>query len=323
MIKQLLLILIAFSYFNSIFSQQLPHYNQYRQFQSYLNPAAISNDYFLYGYNLSLNAGYRAQWISQPETPSLAQFSTEFIPDLGSSFDLVSGVTILQESLGPLNTSGIHGRLGSLFAEDPYWGAFSIGLSFGMVEYSLNAEGIVWKDQDDPLVPLNNFTRVAPDFGLGIYYYKRLGSGYFNQDNIYGGISIPQLFSANLTITSPNGETPFRRLPHIYAMGGWYHFFNESTYLETAIWLKYTSGVPLNVDFNGRLQLGPTFWFGGGIDLNGFAHLEGGVIVPELFNQRGSLKIGYGFDYSISAFDLNFGATHELILTFNFDTLRY
>lgn len=308
--------------FTFVRAQQLPYHTQFRQFQALINPASVNSDFFLYEYNVLLNSTYRAQWINQAETPRTFQVSGEFVSNFGGAFELVGGATLLQDRTGPQGLTGAYGRIGSLFTKDPYFGAFSVGFSFGMVDYRVTASRIEWKDPDDPNIPLYDFALTQPDIGVGIFYYKRLQGGYLDEDNIYFGLSVPQLLGNRSSIPVQGNVVSFERVPHFYGTAGWYHFFNEDAFFEASLWAKYANGAPFNVDIAGRFQPARTFWVGGGFNLNGIVHLEAGLNVPGLLFDDANLKIGYAFDYNISAFGLNFGTSHELNVAILFDTYR-
>lgn len=321
-IQYLLVILFILSHF-TVSSQQLPYHTQFRQFQSIINPASVNSDFFLYEYNIALLSSYRMQWVNQAETPRTFSVSGEFISNFGNNFELVSGLTLLQDRIGPLGTTGVYGRVGSIFTKDPYYGGLSVGFSFGMVQYRITADRIAWRDLDDPNIPLLNFSLNHPEIALGAFYYKRLESrGYFDGDNLYLGISAAQLLPAKIVVPVDDREVPFERVPHYYGTLGWYHFLNQEAFLETSLWAKYVLGTPLNVDFNARFQPFRTFWVGGGFNLNGLVHLETGVNVPGILFKDANLKVGYGFNYNISAFDLPFGTSHELNVGILFDSYR-
>lgn len=320
--KTFAVLYFTFCSFTFLSAQQLPYHTQFRQFQSLINPASINSDFFLYEYNASLSSTYRTQWINQPETPKTFQISGEFISNFGGAFELVSGATLLQDRTGPQGLTGVYGRVGSLFTNDPYFGAFSIGFSFGMVNYRVTASRIAWKDPDDPNIPLYDFSLTRPDIGVGLFYYKRLEGGYLDEDNIYFGLSVPQLLNYKTEVPVQDNEVAFQRVRHFYGTAGWYHFFNEDAFFEASLWAKYADGAPLNVDISGRFQPVRTFWVGGGFNLNGIVHLEAGLNVPGLLHEDANLKIGYAFDYNISAFGLNFGTSHELNVAILFDTYR-
>lgn len=301
-------------------AQQLAFYNQYRNAQAFINPASVNSDFFLYEYNLNINSTYRAQWITQEGTPRSLQASAEYITDFGGSFELLLGGQVMQDRTGPFGLSGAYGRIGSLFSEDPYWGAFGVGFTFGYVQYTVSASDIIWKDIDDPEILLNDFRFGRPDLGFGLFYYKRLGSIYSARDNIYIGLSVPQILSAQDVIVQDNQQAGIQRIPHYYLSGGWYHFFNADSFLELSSWLKYVEGSNLNADVNARFQPGRTIWFGGGFNFNGLVHLEGGLNIPELMGRNSNLKIAYSFDYSLAALGLQLGTSHELTMALQLAT---
>jgi type IX secretion system PorP/SprF family membrane protein len=308
-------------------AQQLPYQTQFRQFYSYINPAAVSSDYFLYEYNLSVNTSYRMQWIQQPQTPRTMHASADYVHDGGrGAFNLATGGMVLQDRVGPLGLTGFSGRIASLFAADPYLGAFSAGFNFGMTQYRIDAGRLVWQNYDDPTIPLDNAVTTRPELGMGIYYFKRFRRGRFSDDNIYAGLSIPQLWGANVNVPggfNKQGEEQLvllRRVKHFYLTTGWYHFFNEDSFLELAFWGKYVNGARPNMHLTARFQPIRTLWVGGGFNVNGLVHLETGFNLPGFINENGALKIGYAFDYNIAAFDLPFGSSHELHISYLFDT---
>lgn len=309
----------------SSYAQQLPYQTQFRQLYAYLNPASVSSDYFLYEYNTSVNASYRLQWAAQPQTPRTFHLAGEYIHNNRSrdaGFNLAGGAMLLRDRVGPLSLTGAYARIASLFAEDPYFGAFSVGFSFGMTQYRLLHDRIVWETQNDPDIPLDDISTTQPELGVGLYYFKRLQRGGLAGDNLYAGISVPQLWAAHVEVPSQGNKVPVTRIPHLYLTGGWYHFFDEESFLEISVWAKYTKGAKANVHTTARFQPVRTFWAGGGFNFNGLAHLEAGFNLPGFLAENGCLKIGYAFDYNITAFDLPLGSSHELHLSYLFDSSR-
>jgi hypothetical protein len=98
------------------------------------------------------------------------------------------------------------------------------------------------------------------------------------------------------------------------------HYINEDSFFEFSTWAKYVEGAPFNIDLNFRFQPGRTLWVGGGYNINGMIHLEGGLHMPGLLWEDSNLSIGYSFDYSLSAFGLQLGTGHEINLAILFDT---
>ncbi|MDX2279750.1 MAG: PorP/SprF family type IX secretion system membrane protein [Saprospiraceae bacterium] len=304
-------------------AQQLPYQTQFRQLYAYINPASISSDYFLYEYNTTINASYRLQWAAQPQTPRTFYVGGEYIHNRnqnGAGFNLAGGAMLLRDRVGPLSLTGVSARIASLFAEDPYFGAFSVGFSFGMTQYRLLHDRIVWETLDDPTIPLNDISTTRPEIGAGVYYFKRIKRGRLSGDNFYAGASVPQLWAAHVSVESGGNNVPITRIPHFYVTSGWYHFFNEESFLEVGMWGKLAPGARPNVHLTGRFQPLRTFWVGAGFNPNGLVHLETGFNLPGFMAENGNLKIGYAFDYNISAFDLPLGSSHELHVSYLLDT---
>jgi type IX secretion system PorP/SprF family membrane protein len=321
--KQYITMGLAMLLFSMLQAQQLPYQTQFRQMYAYINPAAISSDYFLYEYNASINTSYRLQWAAQPQTPRTFHLSGEYIHDRDrrdAGFNLAGGAMLLRDRVGPLSLTGAYARIASLFANDPYFGAFSVGFSVGAAQYRLLKDRIVWETLDDDFIPLDDISTTKPEIGAGIYYFKRLKKGRLSGDNFYGGLSVPQLWAAHTNVNSQGNQVPITRIPHVYLTGGWYHFFNEDSFLEVGLWAKYTAGARTNVHLTGRFQPMRTFWVGGGFNPNGLVHLETGFNLPGFIAADGNLKIGYAFDYNITAFDLPLGSSHELHVTYLLDT---
>ncbi len=308
-----------------LYAQQLPYQTQFRQMYAYINPASVSSDYFLYEYNTSFNASYRLQWSNQPQTPRTFHVAGDYVHDSnrrGAGFNLVAGGMMLQDRVGPLSLTGGHVRLASLFASDPYRGAISVGFNAGFTQYRLLRERIVWETLDDDFIPQDDVSTTRPEIGAGIYYFKRVKRGRMRGDNFYAGASVPQLWAAHVDVESGDNKVPITRIPHVYATGGWYHFFNEDSFLELGLWGKYTRGAKPNIHLTGRFQPMRTFWVGGGANLNGMVHLETGFNMPGFLSENGMMKIGYAFDYNVTAFELHLGASHELHVSYLLDTRK-
>lgn len=207
-----------------------------------------------------------------------------------------------------------------MLSDDPYFGGLSIGISAGVAQYRVAADRIVWRDPDDPRIPEFNITTHRPDIGVGLFYYKRIQNGPLIDDNIYAGVSVPQVLGVETEIVGPNNTVTIKRVPHYFGTLGWYHFINEDAFLEVSGWVKYIPGLRPNIDLMGRIQPSRTLWAGAGFNLNGIVHLEFGLNLPEFLYKNGNLKIGYAFDYNISAFDVPFGTSHEITLGYLFDT---
>ncbi|MCF8245994.1 MAG: PorP/SprF family type IX secretion system membrane protein [Saprospiraceae bacterium] len=339
--KKALLPLFLLMLFLSLKGQQLPVFTQYRQYHSYLNPAAVNNDYYLFDgqYNLNISASYRHQWTGEGGTPKTALLSGEYVytPKYGG-VGLVGGLHVLKDDTDPFSMTGVYGRVAGLLSND-YQG-FSAGLTFGGVQYRFDASGFdqyyliaraVENNPDlqsDPLLG-NDYVDWFPDFGAGIFYYCQINSRSRNwdSDKFYIGLSAPQLFGLDYHFDYQNngkkGQLAIKREAHYYALAGFYKTLANNSYIELSTWVKYlASRQRANFDFNLRGRIQSQYFLGVGASTAGTLHLETGIYLRD--NRNGdwsnNIKIGYGFDYSFTSYGPYFGASHEINLTFMLDT---
>ena len=286
-------------------SQQLSLFSQYRENQTIINPAAVGNNYLSYEQKLSIGISHRTQWQGFEGAPK-------------TSILRGSGGYIVRDQTGPTGFTGLYGRVGGLLSDDPYYGGISVGLSFGVVQYRVDGSEIRLRQGGD-ILDGRDVNQIYPDVGVGVFAYTLLDGGIFDNDYIYGGISIPQALGLDLAFKNDNGEFVTKRVQHYYAMLGLYKFFKDEGFLEPSVWVKYAPNVPVNVDINLRYQLAQNFWLGLGGSTSQTMHIEGGLLLGSNLGFDNTLKVGYGYDYSFSTFGPYTGGAHEINITYSFD----
>ncbi len=93
-------------------AQQLPIFTQYREYQSFINPAAVSSDYFTYEYNLSFGASYRRQWLDFNDSPRNLFVRGEYVGKTQGKAHLIAGGYFLRDDTHPISFNGAYGRVG-------------------------------------------------------------------------------------------------------------------------------------------------------------------------------------------------------------------
>ncbi len=309
MLKTLLTIAISAFFILTLRAQQLPLFTQYQSSTGVLNPAALSQGYLYNEYNLDFGAAYRLQWAGIKNAPRTQSIHGSYFYE-GNGINLLSGGYLLNDQTGPTGFTGAYGRFGVVLSEDPYWGGFSLALSFGLVQYRVNNSEIELLEKEDILAN-NDQSQLFPDAGFGLFYYKKMRSGWLDDSYLYGGISVPQLIGLDLSFESENGGYQIKRIQHFYGLAGLIKDFGDGNVLEPSIWMKYVDGAPIHADINLRYQLQGSFWLGAGGSTAGTMHLETGFILGENTGFFGDLRIGYSFDYSFQSFGPQVGSTHE------------
>lgn len=313
-----LLLAFSLSICISLSAQQLPLFTQYGEQIGILNPAALSNDFLIYQHNVSFGASFRQQWVGLEAAPKTQTIRGDYIFADGNSLGLIMGGHLINDQTGPTGFTGAYGRIAGIFSDDPYDSGISAGFSFGMVQYRVNVSEIKFLELNDVLITEDQ-TRLYPDVGFGVYAYKRLsGGGWLDDSQVYGGISVPQLFGLDLEFKDENDQFYTKRVQHIYGNLGLIKYFDDEQFIQPSVWIKYVPNAPVNVDFNLRYQMAPNFWLGGGASSAANVHLETGLILSEQVGAGNHFKIAYGFDYSFRTFGPSVGTTHEINLYYTF-----
>ncbi len=293
-------------------AQQLSLFTQYRENATIVNPAAVDPDFLAFGQNLSLGASYRAQWVGLDNAPTTQTVRFSYLNKELSGVSFMGGAHLINDQTGPTGFTGFYGRIGGIVTDDPEYGGFSIALSLGAVQYRVDASEIFLRDEGDVVGTVNQ-NKIFPDVGIGLYYYQTVGDGNY----MYAGLSVPQVIGLDLTFQNEAGEFFTKRVQHFYGLLGMYKFFDNDSFLEPSLWIKYAPNAPVNIDFNLRYQLPGSLWIGTGVSSAQTFHMETGFLLGSSFDN--TVKIGYGFDYSFSSFGPSAGSTHELSVTFAFD----
>lgn len=295
-------------------AQQLPMFNQYREYQNIINPASVSHDFLAYELNLSAGLSHRSQWVGLRNSIQTQVARFEWI---NPRSNIILGAYALRDINGPTQSLGGYLRMAYVLSYDPRETGFSVGLTAGAVQYRINTSEIDFQ-QDEPLAG-NDLVKVYPDVGVGLYYYNTLKGGAFEGDKFYVGLSAPQTFGLDLTYNVDNRDYKVQRVQHFYGTLGMYKYFNDDTYVEPSIWVKYLPNVPVSVDANVRFQIAQLISLGLGYGSSKTLHLEVCVQLADQVGFNGKvLKIGYGFDRGFYKAGSIFGSTHEFNLTYAF-----
>lgn len=359
MTRSLLLFIFLLSSFPTLFAQQLPLFSLYRENQVIVNPAAMNMDFLIYEYNLSAGISYRNQW-----TGATSQLGLNIGPNTRTGrVELVlprqnvyTGLNIIQDVAGPVNTTGAYLRGGYVISPDVAYGGISLGLSFGVLNYRIDfskAEEFLTNLQN-PLdfTPIN---KTFYDAALGLYLYRRLEKGPLEGDWFYAGLSMPQLFELDLTSAldraSSQGGLQLNPILKVYGVAGLFKYLNSDSFIESTLWLRYIDdGLNgMNIDFNLRYQVSNIFWLGTGLgipvrldgnrnihevfqdvvplftpelNLNEMALLfEAGFYIGENVGLEGNnLKVGFGYGFILGNYDNPFRSTYEINVTYTRDT---
>jgi type IX secretion system PorP/SprF family membrane protein len=300
------------THFSTLHAQQLPLLTQYREMQGIINPAAISRDFIRLKHNVLVGTSYRRQWMDAPQAPSTLMLQGEWLKETGNTH-LISGLYVVDDKVGKESTTSINNRLGVLISDNPQDYGFALGLTGGMVHYRVKLSETSAHDADPNIS--SDRQKWHPDIGAGLFGYMKLA----NDNLLYGGLSVPQIFGFNALQLSENQE--ITRYRHYYLMGGCIVPLNtESSSIEFSTWAKFVPNVMPNADFNVRFNYNDQFQVGVGFNTNKSVALEAAYTLGagDNYDFAGLWQIGYSYNLSFSPIANYLGNTHEVHLSVAF-----
>lgn len=297
-------------------AQQLPNFTIYRDQWNVINPAALSNNYIINELNFTVGGAYRRNWLNVNDAPETQILNFEMVLD---DRNAVFGAHVINDRTGKLGQTGFYGNYAYILdmggRSDR---ALVIGLGAGLVQYGAKLSEIDFPDLANR--PGIDDNLMYPDFSLGAFFYE--------EDQYYLGVSIPQVFGLDTRFVAENGRYDVKRLPHVYAVAGKYFdtfLGNSTSFLETSGWLRYVPNAPISLDLNARLQISELYWAGIGVGgafgqkLSGSVRLETGFVLGEQVRiENGQFKIGLAYDQPLVApLTRYFGGAFEVHLLYS------
>lgn len=301
------------------FAQQRPHYSQYVQNMSVLNPAVTG----MYS-GKDLRLGLRSQWQGLENAPktSYVSFSMPISfggdmanyrsSDLGvtepqtkdDSFDYTAsmshhsfGALFINDKAGPLNritgnlTYAYHLGIGDR-------ANLSVGVGLGVNRLGLDAQSLVFDEPGDPVTStsgqINKFT---PDLNAGVYFYSA---------DYYVGASMQQIIKNKLAFDGAFNTG--KEVAHYFLTAGYKFWIGNDFSLTPSVMLKMINPLPKAFDLNMKLAYRNNFWIGAGYRKNDALFGSVGFNIAQL------VGVSYTYDYTTSQLKTASSGSHEIVV---------
>jgi len=226
----------------------------------------------------------------------------------------------MRDRAGAIRTLGAYARVAVLFSPEPDFGGLSVGMTVGAIQYRIRTDLFQARDEGEIRLFSDNQQQMHLDAGIGLMAYRQLEQGFFEDDRVYAGLSVPQIMIFDVEITEEDGGFGVQRVLHPHLMTGWYHMINDETWIEASSWFRYVQNAPLQADFNLRLQWNNRFWIGTGVATTQIVHTEIGVLLSENFQWiRHDLRIGLSADFPFNNLGPAFGPSFALGAVYLYD----
>lgn len=300
------------------YSQQEAHYSLY-----FFNPTLINPAYSASANALKFVATGRNQWVNYDGAPKTAALSV-YSPFLNRNIGV--GVNLSSDQIGATkNTSSflnfayqikfkskrkVGSKSGGLYAikrsitpstqkkKKRDMNYLSFGLNAGFDMYQTQLAGLRIGDKSDPVYSEGyNYTKVLVNVGAGLYYYN---------SRHFFGVSVPHLSKNpfNEVVLTATQER------HVYVFGGFIRETENNITIRPSFILKAVSNAPLSIDFNLSFLLKERIWIGG------MYRYQSAMGFNLLYNMSNAFKLGYAYDYALTAIQRFSSGSHEIMLSY-------
>jgi type IX secretion system PorP/SprF family membrane protein len=275
-------------------AQQLPQYSQYMLNEMAINPAVAGRDDFA-----EVRSNSRQQWVGITDAPRTYMLTLQG-PVTSKHMGL--GMNLFTDIVGPTRRTGLsfsyayHLKLNKELN-------LSFGLSAGVLQWGIDGNKITLREEGDTQLLTSYQTTYVPDFGAGIYFYKK--------KKFYVGLAVPQLHQAQIKLYE--GAYKNSTLASQFNFNGAYTFeLGDDFDLEPSMLLKYEFPAPVKLDVGARCIYKDMIWLGGVYRHNdAFSMLLG-------YMYQDYLLIGYSYDFTTTNLKRYSSGTHEVMLGLRF-----
>ncbi|MBX2894428.1 MAG: type IX secretion system membrane protein PorP/SprF [Cyclobacteriaceae bacterium] len=286
-------ILLMVAAYTKAMAQQDAMYSQYMFNYLLVNPGyAGSRDV------LSMTGMYRRQWINVEGAPSTMTFSAD-MPLANEKMGV--GLTVFKDKLGVEANTGVYASY-AYRVRLSQKGTLSFGANAGFTQYSANLADVN-QPNNDPAFSAN-VREINPNFGFGMFY---------STDKFYASLALPHMLNNKLT----NLEALSSRMKRHYFLGmGYVVGVSPNVKLKPSFLLKMVDGAPLQTDFNLNI------WYLDKLGIGGSYRTGDAVVALLEFQATTGLRFGYAYDITTSELARYASGTHEVMIRYEFATLR-
>lgn len=259
---------------------------------------------------IDLNGLYRSQWTGlsgSPESQLLSGSMPLYMSNSGVGFVLINDVLGVEQDLEFKVSYAYHLGLGN--------GRLSIGAQAGIIQKSLDGTKLRAPDgeyldfnpivHNDPLIPATKVGAMTPDAGVGVAY---------TTERFFVGLSATHVLPGQFSYDLPASTLKISTVPHLFLNTGYDFELTSDWTLSPALLLK-SDLVKMQSDLSIIASFDDFLW--GGLSLRGYNGksldaLAGLIGVRPATN----LRVGYSFDYPLSALANAHSGSHELFLNY-------
>jgi type IX secretion system PorP/SprF family membrane protein len=278
----------------SLSAQQDPLYSMYL-----FNPLSINPAYSGSTNQFQAVGLYRRQWMKFPGSPGTST-CTVHGPVNGEKMGV--GISFINDQVGYMKTTSFMATYAYKLKLENSTLAF--GLQTGFRNFNVSLTEVQVNDQDDYDVAFaNNFSSWNLNFGTGVFWFG---------EKWYGGIGIPHLRNHLLRENELNYDDVARLRTHYNIYGGYVFDLASNLKIRPSMLIRKVKGAPYQFDINANLLYLDLYSLG--ISYRTSSSL---MVLAEVKMTK-NFRLGYATDFTINKLRGQTGATHEIMLRYDF-----
>lgn len=282
---------------SAVYGQQDPQFSQYMFNTLYYNPATagVTGLSTLTAIHRSQYAGYQAT-LDDGGAPNtqLVSFSAPLL-----RINSGVGLYIVNDRLGNLNN--LEAQVSYAYHLPVNEGKLSFGVRLGIYSQSIDDDEYRWIDPGDPLNAFGGDSQTRPDLAMGVHYQS---------GNYRFGVGVNHLLGTEFDFGSDPTRNPL--VKHMYVTGAYDYAINYNFTLTPSFIVKVSDFNSLSFDVGAIGTYKQRMW--AGVSFRQSDALIG--MLGYSFLKDNALKLGYAFDYIVSAQDVKEPTSHEFMLSY-------
>ncbi len=297
----LVLILVSGFYIPTLKAQQNAMLSQYMFNMLSINPAYAGNRAVD-----NVTVLYRNQWAGFDGNPKSSFISWD---KRKQDSNVGYGLQMYNDRYGSQSANGVQGFYS--FRIPFRHSTLTLGVSGGVFDYVFALGGSNVFDAFDPALIDENVW--VPTVGIGTLYFT---------EKWYVGLSIPTLLKTEVNFSDRVQKVnTFGTNNQVFISGGYIYDATNQLSLKPSFLIKSYAAAPLQIDLNLNAWLQNKY--GAGFSYRTGDFNTGGALVGIAEYQiTPQIRIGYAYDYNLSAINEFSKKTHEFLLRYEFDTSK-
>lgn len=303
-LSQILIIVLGL-YGYGINAQQIANSSHLPDTRIIWNPAFTAT-----GNNIIADAFVRMQWLGFEGAPFSGYSSLQYPIN---KYNMSAGAIIHYDKTGPVSKAGM--QLNYAYKLRKFlnkYGQLSLGLSANFQQYAFNPSNLISTDPNDVVLGNVRQSNFFPSIGTGFYYMSNTRE--YKGNSFFVGAAINQLFTTDVLVN----EFDQVRQRHIhFNMGG--RLYGDGMYLEPMISANLVQPDIIDLLYGLRWEMQDAFWAGLGYSSSNILALNGGVILPNIGDNYGQIRMGALVNFGVSSAVQRAGPGVEFYISYAFE----